>query len=87
MFVCPDCQKQLKTNKSLKRHQETQHQGGDSGEEGELEVLEVKVPETAAPPGKGGYHCVDCGQSDISLGDQNCPGCGCDLDWSGMQDG
>jgi len=48
----------------------------------ELKVEKPQKPETKAePPGKG-YHCVDCGYSGLKRGQNPCPQCGTQLDWS-----
>ena len=94
-YQCPTCQKVLKTKKSLNRHIKTQHpeQPGPGSETKEkpavkaLEVLAIKKPpehkektETKEPE-TSGYHCVGCG-GQLSKGQNPCPTCGAELDWS-----
>lgn len=85
-FQCLECQKVLKTKKSLKRHMETQHHSPKEPAGKEIKILEIKMPATKKPasPEPKGYHCNNCGAA-LSKGQTPCPACGEALNWEGIE--
>ncbi len=75
--ICPHCNAEVK---DLALHIKRQHPGqtddADAGGNQNLELDTGRDDETAQ-----GYHCVDCGGS-ITHRQEQCPGCGTELDWS-----
>lgn len=82
MYICPECQKQLKTKKSLASHLANVHgkkPGGSSEPSAEVQTLTIEKP--GGPKAEGGFHCVDCGAT-LTKGQTPCPNCGVALEWS-----
>ncbi len=88
-YQCPECKKNLKTKKSLKRHIETQHQSKEEPKDKKnIKVLEIKAPKKKKPTTEetesGGYHCNNCGAT-LTKGQDPCPACGEALNWEGIE--
>ncbi len=84
-YICPTCNKELKTKKSLARHTEKYH-AGEPAPPGTPEPEPGNKPEpleiVKPPEGAGAtYECGDCGH-EIKQGDKTCSGCGGELVWS-----
>jgi len=92
MYNCPHCNKSVKNlKKHVKRmHPEKVEDPAPQEVKTKEKTLEIKPPavkkkkeETETPePAQAGYHCVDCGHSPITKGQESCPNCGTRLDWS-----
>ncbi len=94
-YICPICSKNLKTAKSLRKHQKTfdHFDKAASGKEAPgstppAQALEVKIPKEKTkesgkelPPQGTVYHCLTCGQDNLKRGTPLCPGCGRKLKW------
>jgi len=83
-YVCPHCQKSLKTKGSLGSHIAKLHSDKSSApvpdqenQAAPTETLEIEAP----PEPTSGYHCIDCGAA-LDKGQTPCPGCGGEPNWS-----
>lgn len=86
-FMCPICKKILARKSSLAAHIAKYHPEAKNEATGETEApedkdanaseLELEIPNADVQT----FHCVDCGQTGIAKGTENCPNCGERLDW------
>lgn len=82
MYICPDCQKQLKSKRSLEQHRVKYH-GGQPAAPASSDAAELEIQPPAADTGDTVYQCSNCGGK-VSKGMPACPGCGLGLNWEGL---
>ncbi|MFC1846761.1 hypothetical protein ACFLYS_01715 [Chloroflexota bacterium] len=83
MYVCPTCNKELKTKRTLAAHIE---KCNPAEAEAETEALELVPPagETADALDSVKYRCIECNHEPITKGQETCPNCGITLDWTAL---
>lgn len=87
MYVCPHCQKSLKSKRSLDEHVKKYHAGQQEPPR-ENDNREAQELEVQAPGGDAGddekYECGACHKR-FSEKLERCPGCGEVLSWEGIE--